>query len=116
LVLEIVSNWEEGELERKLSNYARMHVTYYVVYDPSHQLSRQSLYVFELQNAHYVERADAWLPALDLGLTEWQGVLDGKYDTWLRWQDAQGNILLTGSERASPGRSRTRTAAPLYRV
>jgi hypothetical protein len=35
-----------------------------------------------------------------LGLKLWDGVFEDREDTWLRWCDEQGNIILTGEERA----------------
>ena len=38
---------------------------------------------------------------LGLALTLWEGEFAGHVDTWLRWKDAEGNLLLTGGERAA---------------
>jgi hypothetical protein len=35
-----------------------------------------------------------------LGLKLWDGVFEEREDTWLRRCDAQGNVILTGEERA----------------
>jgi hypothetical protein len=32
-------------------------------------------------------------------VTLWDGTYEGKTDTWLRWTDADGNLILTGKER-----------------
>lgn len=51
-----------------------------------------------------------WLEQVNLGLTLWEGVFEAKQDTWLRWCDQQGNILLTGAERASQAEQRASQA------
>lgn len=100
VVLEIVSNRVGGELTSKLQTYAQMRVGYYIVYDPATQLGEQPLYLYELRGWHYVEQSELWLEPMGIGLTLWQGEFEGRQDTWLRWYDAQGHILLTGDEKA----------------
>ncbi|MFN0119995.1 MAG: Uma2 family endonuclease [Blastocatellia bacterium] len=100
IALEIVSNREGGELGRKPGLYARMGASYYVVYDPLHKLGETTLQVFELHGRQYQRRPDAALPATGLSLVLWQGVFEDKEDTWLRWCDHEGNLILTGQERA----------------
>jgi len=39
-------------------------------------------------------------------VTLWDGTYEGKTDTWLRWTDADGNLILTGKERAEQERQR----------
>ncbi|MBP0017660.1 MAG: hypothetical protein J7647_08885 [Cyanobacteria bacterium SBLK] len=54
-----------------------------------------------MQVNRYILREDYWLEQIELGLTLWQGTFEGKeYDRWLRWCDRDGNLLLTGDERA----------------
>jgi hypothetical protein len=100
VVIEIVSNRKGGELSNKRRDYARIGVTYYVVYDPIRQLSDTELSVFALQNGRYHPLPECYLPLVGLGLTFWAGVYEGKEATWLRWCDAQGTVLPTGAERA----------------
>ncbi|MBI1764122.1 MAG: Uma2 family endonuclease [Acidobacteria bacterium] len=100
-VIEIVSNRKGGELTGKLKDYARMGVTYYVVYDPEQQLSKDVLRVYEIGfGKRYRLREDNQLPELGLGLTLWRGVFEAQPDTWLRWCDATGKLIPTGEERA----------------
>jgi hypothetical protein len=101
VVIEIVSNRKGGELSSKRRNYARIGVTYYVVYDPTRQLSDTELSVFALQNGRYHPLPERYLPLVGLGLTFWSGVYEGKEATWLRWCDAQGTVIPTGAERAT---------------
>lgn len=100
VVVEIVSNRERGELDRKLEGYVRMGVLYYVVYDPQLKLNGAVLRVFVLRDGEYEELERPYLPRVELGLKLWDGVFEDREDTWLRWCDAQGNIILTGEERA----------------
>ncbi len=106
VVVEIVSNREGGELDRKLEKYARINVLYYVVYDPQLKLKGDALRVFVLRDGEYQELERPYLSRVGLGLKLWDGVFEDKEDTWLRWCDAQGNIIPTGEERA-----RTESAA-----
>ncbi|MEZ4727288.1 MAG: Uma2 family endonuclease [Caldilineaceae bacterium] len=110
IVVEIVSNRVGGELSRKRSGYARLGITYYLVYDPEQQLSNQSLYVFELRGGAYVELDQPWLPAVQLGVTLWQGLYKGLTAEWLRWCDIDGTLLSTGDEAAQTARSQAAEA------
>lgn len=106
VVIEIVSNREGNELESKLSRYEQMRVSYYVVFDPNHELGADELQIFELRGRHYVEMTETWLEQVELGLTVWEGVFEAKQARWLRWCDAQGQLLLTGDEQAQFQRQR----------
>ncbi len=80
--------------------YEQLGVTYRVVYDPCSLLAAQPVTVFERQHGRLTARQDMQLPHLGLGLTLWRGTFEGRTDTWLRWTDAHGNLLLTGDELA----------------
>ena len=54
VVIEIVSNKEGNELGSKLTHYAQIGVTYYVIYDPLQQLGETLLRLYGLREAHYV--------------------------------------------------------------
>ncbi len=87
----------------KLRDYARIRVSYYVVFDPLQQLGETLMRVYELQGNSYEERFQTWLEKVGLGLTLWEGEFEGKQATWLRWCDQQGNVILTGAEPSRPG-------------
>ncbi|CAN5663838.1 Uma2 family endonuclease [soil metagenome] len=106
IVIEIVSNQVGNELARKLRTYENMRVAYYALYDPAQQLGESPLRLFELRGLHYAELSDFWLEQVNLGLTLWDGEFEGRQETWLRWCDSQGEILLTGDERAEQERQR----------
>lgn len=110
VVIEIVSNKEGGELDKKLQIYEQMRVSYYVVYDPNQQLGETNLHIFELKGIHYLEITVTWLEQVGLGLTIWQGEFEGSNNVWLRWCDQKGNILLTGDERAKQAEQRAQEA------
>ncbi|MEO0768306.1 MAG: Uma2 family endonuclease [Cyanobacteria bacterium J06649_4] len=100
IALEIVSNQVGNELSQKLEIYERMRASYYVLYDPAHKLSEKTLRVFELRARHYTELSEHWMEQVQLGLTLWEGAFEGRLDTWLRWCDKEGTVLLTGDEKA----------------
>lgn len=98
VVIEIVSNTKRGEDTTKLAQYAAIRVPYYVIYDPDEHLSSRRLRIFQMSGASYVEKVDRAFPELGLGLTVWEGSFDNWKATWLRWVDAEGQILATGEE------------------
>lgn len=109
VAIEIVSNKEGDELGRKLEIYEHMRVSYYIVYDPTQQLG-QPLRIYELRGRRYFETTETWLEQVGLGLTLWEGEFEGRQDIWLRWCYKDGNILLTGDERASEAEQRASEA------
>ncbi len=100
VVIEIVSNKIGGELSTKLEKYARMRVPYYVVFDPAHHITEQSLTIFSLSGYSYQEYSSQHLPEVSLRLKIWEGEYNGSVSTWLRWEDEKGNLIPTGKERA----------------
>lgn len=105
VVIEIVSNKEGGEGDRKLRGYARMRVPYYVVYDPTHQLGPQALRAWELRGDLYIA-VEPRFPSLGLKLGEWDGPFEGMSRGWLRWLREDGAPLPTGAERAEAEKQR----------
>lgn len=101
VVVEIVSNREGNELGTKLRNYARFGIGYYIVFDPSHQLSDETLYIFELHGKRYKTSESRDLPGVSLSVTLWTGEFEMQNSEWLRWCDAKGNLIPTGAERAN---------------
>jgi Uma2 family endonuclease len=100
VVIEIVSNDEGGELGRKLRRYAQMRIEFYVIFDPTQQLSNQVLQIFHLEGQQYNLFPSTWFAEIGLGLRVWEGVYEGKEARWLRWYDHTGELVLTGAERA----------------
>jgi Uma2 family endonuclease len=100
VAIEVVSNTKGGEDSRKLLQYARMGILYYVIWDPSDQLKAGRLRVFVLRDGAYTPLSEPWFPVVGLGLCAWQGTYEGKEDLWLRWCDREGQPIPTGAERA----------------
>ena len=99
-VIEIVSNTKGGETDRKLGSYAQLGIEYYAIFDPQLQVQHTPLQLFELQETEYVLKLDTMLDKIDLGLMLWEGIFEGKQDTWLRWCDSTGAVIPTGNEKA----------------
>jgi Uma2 family endonuclease len=101
VIVETVSDRTGGEESFKKDLYARLGVPYYAVFDPKHLLSGDTLRTYELVGGAYrLGEAGPW-PTVGLGLRLWQGTFEGCDDTWLRWCDANGEIIPTGEERAA---------------
>lgn len=97
VIVEIVSDKRGGEFSRKLEIYARMNVKYYVVFDPRDKYN-ELLTVFERSTARFYKRGDLLLPEVGLSLKLWQGEYEDMESQWLRWCDADGNLILSGKE------------------
>lgn len=111
VVVEIVSNKTGKELDEKLRRYAKLDVTYYVVFDPWRHLSQEVLRVYERGfGKRYRQRQDFALPEIGLQVTLWEGVFEGWQDTWLRWCDRAGGLLPTPEEKAKSAEERATTA------
>ncbi len=113
VVIEIVSNKKGNELLTKdpgkpckKNSYVQIRIPYYVVFDPLQQIQEpdqmngETLKVFVLQGRHYQELPQPWLEDIDLGLTLWEGQFEDHAGKWLRWCDRNGQIYLTGTEKA----------------
>jgi Uma2 family endonuclease len=110
VVIEIVSNREGDELGERLWRYQRMHVSYYVVYDPLRQLGGPTLRAFELRGNLYVPIERMWFESIGIGLIEWEGVFEGVRGVWLRWCTRDGKVVPTGAERAESAEARVKRA------
>ena len=106
VAIEIVSNTVGNELGSKLKNYARARVAYYTVFDPLQILNGPILRVYELQGNRYRLLENFWMDQIQLGVTLWSGIFEGKQFDWLRWCNSDGTPLLTGDERAEQERQR----------
>jgi hypothetical protein len=112
IAVEIVSNKVGDEDDRKMVRYANMGILYYVIFDPSHQLSDEILRMYQLdsQTGRYYPLSRAWFPKLGLGFSLWEGEFEGVFDVWLRWCDSEGEVIPTGEERAEQERLRAEHA------
>jgi hypothetical protein len=107
---------DRGEAERKLRIYAQIGVVYYVIFDPDKQLGAELLWIYRLHEGEYRQTPEGWFPLAELGVTLWQGVYEGMAQTWLRWCDRDGNVILTGAERAEQERQRAERLAGQLRA
>ncbi|MDM8535276.1 Uma2 family endonuclease [Desulfobacterales bacterium HSG17] len=110
LVVEVVSNKQGGENSTKIQKYADMCVWYYIIYDPQHFIQKEALRVYELSAKGYIPKIDNQLSQVGLKVTLWEGIYEGRMDTWLRFCDEQGNLIPTGHERADAERNRAELA------
>jgi len=103
VVIEIVSNKVGGEDSNKLMDYAKIGISYYVIYDPLQELSDEYVRVYELSGMKYQPLAPVGaetfqLPNVRLGLTLWEGPFEAWERVWLRWIDDTGLLIPTGGE------------------
>ncbi|WP_414623056.1 Uma2 family endonuclease [Calothrix sp. CCY 0018] len=110
VAIEIVSNKVGDELGEKLRIYEHMRASYYIVYDPTNQLSEEILRIYELRGMRYFQTSETWLEQVGLGLTLWEGEFEARRDSWLRWCDRDGTVLPTGDERAQTAEQRASSA------
>jgi Uma2 family endonuclease len=101
VVIDFVSDRTGGEDSFKRNLYARQGLPYYAIYDPEHHLSEDTLRTFELSGGAYRPVSPGPWPTVGLGLRLWTGVFEGHRDTWLRWCDADGEIIPTAEETAA---------------
>lgn len=118
VVMEFLSAEDNGELSiRAIPPYGKLYVyeqilqvPTYAIYDPLSAV----LEVRQLQNGRYEAQAPDslgrfWVPELELFLGVWQGERLAQNLHWLRWWDADGNLLLWSSEQAEMERQRAET-------
>jgi Uma2 family endonuclease len=106
VAIEVVSNTKGREAGSKLREYAQVGVAYYVIYDPQQLINDDLLRVYELHAGKYRLKADTFLDEIGLGVVLWRGVYETKTADWLRWRDADENVLPTGAELANLERER----------
>jgi Uma2 family endonuclease len=106
VVIEVVSDRTGGEESHKKDLYARLGVPHYAVFDPKHLLSPDPLRTYELVGGNYRLADPGPWSNVGLGLRLWQGKFEGHEDAWLRWCDANGEIIPTGEERARQAEER----------
>lgn len=116
LVMEFLSHSDCGELSLrssypygKLYFYERIiQVPTYVVFDPAdltlevRQLQSNQRYALKSPNPE----GRYWIPELNLFLGTWYGTRLEQTLHWLRWWDADGNLLLWGAEQAAQEKQR----------
>jgi Uma2 family endonuclease len=99
IVIEVVSDKRSREDSEKLAAYQRIKVPFYVIFDPDERLEGGVLRAFGMQNEKYRPIDPSRFGDLGLGLTLWDGEVEGANDTWLRWIDAGGKLVPNARER-----------------
>lgn len=95
---------ETGEVTKpgKWWVYERiMRIPYYGIYE----ISKNKLEVYNLVGGRYQtispnERGHYPISQIGVELGVWEGSYQNQTQRWLRWWDIEGNLLLTGAERA----------------
>lgn len=108
VVIEIVSDRRGREDSKKLREYQRIRVPYYVVFDPDEILKDGILRVFDLNPPRPRKIKPGSLGELGLGLTLWEGMHEGLESTWLRWVNTEGTLIPTGKEQAEAEKARVK--------
>ena len=106
VVIEIVSNRVGGEATTKFETYAKIGVAFYVIFDPEHHLSDDTLRIFYRNGSSYKPMDGMWFPSVSLGLTLWHGEYERGEDIWLRWCDQNGQVIPSGAEASELERQR----------
>lgn len=121
VVIELVSeSTEDVDRGEKMRIYAKMlRVTNYYIFDP--ESLRLDGFLLDVQKGEYVPlRSDAQgtlaCSALGLRVGVRHGSVHGREDEWLRWIDAQGNVLPTSEEQARAAQEQARAAAEQARA
>jgi len=102
---------QENKPPGKWEVYERiLGIPYYIVFDRY----TDELQAFQLEGGHYRQMAQqlsrVWIPELQLSLGLWQGEYRGIDRQWLRWYDAQGNLMLTDAEQERLAKEQERLA------
>jgi Uma2 family endonuclease len=110
LTLEVVSQTPGGEYEEKLVIYAKLGVTYYVVYNPKfwRRDGHLPLEVYKLANGEYQLQMGEpfWMPEIGLGIGRCVLPSDPLEREVLSWFNQNGDRYLTTDERADAERCR----------
>ncbi|MBW4616294.1 MAG: Uma2 family endonuclease [Desmonostoc vinosum HA7617-LM4] len=113
IVLEFVSG--DGSEERDKTPWTGKFWIYEQVIRPAfygiYEVKKASVEVYELVGGKYQllaanERGHYQIAPMEVELGIWQGEYQNVELPWLRWWDLQGNLLLTGDERAEQERQR----------
>ncbi len=70
----------------------------------AHLITQEVLTIHSLEGFSYRLHPSKWFPEIGLNLTLWEGEYEGVYNTWLRWTDEHGKLILSGKESANSER------------
>ncbi|NET39756.1 MAG: Uma2 family endonuclease [Cyanothece sp. SIO1E1] len=109
-VLEMVSHQPGDEYTEKMSLYAKLGVSYYVIYNPEFwQRDRhQPFEVYRLEAGSYQLQIGEpyWMPEVGLGIGRYQAQVGSLPQEILTWYDAQGNRHLNAEEQERQAKER----------
>jgi Putative restriction endonuclease len=93
-----------------------IHIPFYAIYE----VEKASVEVYQLIGDRYQpcepnDRGHYPIPSLGVELGIWQGRYMNQALPWLRWWDAEGNLLLAGDERAQKEAARSQKLAAKLR-
>lgn len=126
LALEVVSKKYNGEYDRKLEDYQRLGILYYVIYNTTSgrrglYKKHQSLEVYKLINGKYELLSSVhllkesgkmiWLPEIGLGIGCERGISGNWQREWVYWYDDSGVRYQTIEERAIQERQKNEKMA-----
>ncbi|NEO54186.1 MAG: Uma2 family endonuclease [Okeania sp. SIO3B5] len=101
-VLEIVSQTYGKEYDKKMIDYARLGVLYYVIYNPDYSKrdKHERFEVYRLLNGAYqrLQGNPVWMPEIGLGIGTEFGNHYRSEQEWLYWYDSEGNRFMTPEE------------------
>ncbi|MDP8964440.1 MAG: Uma2 family endonuclease [Cyanobacteriota bacterium] len=119
LVLEVVSKTYGGEYDEKITDYAKLGVLYYVIYNPDYwRRDRHDPFeVYRLVDGAYQRQAGepVWMPEIGLGIGREIGTYDRCRREWLYWYNSEGARFSTPDEVAQQERQRTQRLAERLR-
>ena len=95
-----------GEGDVKFKTYARLGIPITSSTTRPTGLVRGCCVPSSCTTGSYAPARKHWFPAVDLGLTLWTGTYEECEDEWLRWCDAKGVVIPTGTERAEEEKRR----------
>jgi Uma2 family endonuclease len=126
LALEVVSKKYNGEYDRKLEDYQRLGILYYVIYNTTSgrrglYKNHQSLEVYKLIGGKYELLPSGallqeggkmlWLPEIDLGIGCERGISGNWQREWMYWYDHSGTRYLTAEEQVDQERQKNEKMA-----
>ncbi|MEL6457393.1 MAG: Uma2 family endonuclease [Cyanobacteria bacterium J06621_15] len=99
--------FQEGKVGKFWVYEQAIRVPYYAIYE----VKKEQVEVYHLVYNTYQklapnERGHYLIEPMQVELGIWQGLYQNAELPWLRWWDAEGNLLLTGDERAKIERDR----------
>ncbi|WP_293142064.1 Uma2 family endonuclease [Okeania sp. SIO3I5] len=98
-VLEIVSQTYGNEYDKKMIDYARLGVLYYVIYNPDYSKGdkHERFEVYRLLNGAYqrLQGNPVWMPEIGLGIGTEVSYNERWEREWLYWYDSEGNKFMT---------------------